>query len=217
MMKATSWGRGSLSHLDGPAIRSANQGDSRESIRRKMPILIMFERFARIASSLRFATLVPRNAIRKKGIQFGNPETTRANQVICANLRIDSRKLSEQLPCRSAEVKIFSVFLCQRCREIWCEILVKFTALRFPGFRCATENFTKISRQKRWEKKENFTQISLCRGAALSKSGHLRSRRDRILLTPPLPCTTRAVLTIVSQLRNAYLDAHTHRERGPPP
>ena len=40
---------------------------------------------------------------------------------------------SEQLSCRSAEVKIFSVFLCQRCREIWREILVKFSALRFPG------------------------------------------------------------------------------------
>ena len=47
--------------------------------------------------------------------------------------------ISEQLPCRSAEVKIFSVFLCQRCREIWREILVKFSALRFPGFGCATE------------------------------------------------------------------------------
>ena len=67
-----------------------------------------------------------------------------------------------QLPCRSAEVKFLSVFLCQRCREIWREILVKFTALRFPGFRCATENFTKISRQKRRER----TQISLCWGAA---------------------------------------------------
>ena len=32
------------------------------------------------------------------------------------------RKVSEQLPCRSAEVKFFSVFLCQRCREIWREI-----------------------------------------------------------------------------------------------
>ena len=27
-------------------------------------------------------------------------------------------EISEQLPCRSAEVKFFSVFLCQRCREI---------------------------------------------------------------------------------------------------
>ena len=69
---------------------------------------------------------------------------------------------SEQLPCRSAEVKNFSVFLCQRRREIWREILVKFSVLRFPGFGCATENFTKISHQKRCEKKnrkfhENFT------------------------------------------------------------
>ena len=60
---------------------------------------------------------------------------------------------SEQLPCRSAEVKIFSVFLCQRCREIWREILVKFSVLRFPGFGCARENFTKISRPKRCEKR----------------------------------------------------------------
>ena len=62
-------------------------------------------------------------------------------------------KFSEQLPCRSAEVKFFSVFLCQRCREIRREILVKFSVLRFPGFGCATENFTKISRQKRCEKR----------------------------------------------------------------
>ena len=61
---------------------------------------------------------------------------------------------SEQLPCRSAEVKNFSVFLCQRCREIWREVLVKFSALRFPGFGCATENFTKASRQKRCEKRK---------------------------------------------------------------
>ena len=60
-------------------------------------------------------------------------------------------QFSEQLPCRSAEVKIFSVFLCQRCSEIWREILVKFSVLRFPGFGCARENFTKISRQKRCE------------------------------------------------------------------
>ena len=61
---------------------------------------------------------------------------------------------SEQLPCRSAEVKFFSFFLCQRCREIWHEILVKFSVLRFPGFGCATENFTKISCQKRCEKRK---------------------------------------------------------------
>ena len=34
----------------------------------------------------------------------------------------------------------------QRCREIWREISVKFSALRFPGFGCVTENFTKFSR-----------------------------------------------------------------------
>ena len=61
---------------------------------------------------------------------------------------------SEQLPCRSAEVKFSSVFLCQRCREIWREILVKFSVLRFPGFGCTAENFTKISRQKRCEKRK---------------------------------------------------------------
>ena len=61
---------------------------------------------------------------------------------------------SEQLPCRSAEVNFSSVFLCQRCREIWREILVKFSVLRFPGFGCATENFSKISRQKRCEKRK---------------------------------------------------------------
>ena len=55
------------------------------------------------------------------------------------------KKSIEQLPCRSAEVKFFSVFRCQRCREIRREILVKFSVLPFPGFGCATENFTKIS------------------------------------------------------------------------
>ena len=61
---------------------------------------------------------------------------------------------SEQLPCRSVELKIFSVFLCQRCREIWREISVKLCVLRFPGFGCAAENFTKISRQKRCGKRK---------------------------------------------------------------
>ena len=51
-------------------------------------------------------------------------------------------------------MKFFSVFLCQRCREIWREILVKFSVLRFPEFGCARENFTKISRQKRCEKRK---------------------------------------------------------------
>ena len=68
--------------------------------------------------------------------------------------------ISEQLPCRSAEVKIFSVFLCQRCREIWHEIiiLVKFSVLRFPGFGCAREKFTKI-RVKNGKFHPNFTLL----------------------------------------------------------
>ena len=48
----------------------------------------------------------------------------------------------------------FLRFLCQRCREIWREILVKFSVLRFPGFGCARENFTNISLQKRCEKRK---------------------------------------------------------------
>ena len=71
--------------------------DSRESIRRKTPIFKTFERFAQIASNLRFAIFQPpRRAIRKKGVQFGNPATIRENQAIRANLRnsrrIDSRE-----------------------------------------------------------------------------------------------------------------------------
>ena len=34
----------------------------------------------------------PQSAIRKKGVQFGNPETIRKNQAIRANLQIDSRE-----------------------------------------------------------------------------------------------------------------------------
>ena len=51
--------------------------------------------------------------------------------VTCQNLKKALMKnnsrcfqcFSEQLPCRSAEVKFFSGFLGQRCREIWREIL----------------------------------------------------------------------------------------------
>ena len=73
-----------------------------------------------------------------------------------------SAGISEKLPCRSAEVKFFSVFLCQRCREIWREIWVKFSVLLFPRFGCATENFTKISRQKRCEKRKNLSRRVIC-------------------------------------------------------
>ena len=33
---------------------------------------------------------------------------------------------------------------------------MKFSMLRFPGFGCMTENFTKISRQKQCEKNGKF-------------------------------------------------------------
>ena len=63
--------------------------DSQES-----PYSITFERFARIASNMRFAFFSAPNAIRKKGVHLGNPEMIRANrlanQAIRANLRIDS-------------------------------------------------------------------------------------------------------------------------------
>ena len=58
--------------LDGQAIRNANRGDSRESIRRKTPIFITCERFARIASNLRFAIFGPPEArFAKKGFGSG--------------------------------------------------------------------------------------------------------------------------------------------------
>ena len=67
--------------------------DSRESIRRKKPIFITCERFARIASNLWFASFSPSKCdLQKKGVQFGNPKTIRENRAIRANLRIDSRK-----------------------------------------------------------------------------------------------------------------------------
>ena len=85
-------------------------------------------------------------------------------------------QISEQLPCRSVEVKFFSVFLCQRCCEIWCEILVKFSVLRFPGIGCARENSPTF--HVMW-KTENFTQISLCWGAALTDTMKIASTAFR--------------------------------------
>ena len=80
---------------------------------------------------------------------------------------------SGQLPCRSAEVKFFSVFLCQRCREIWREILVKFSVLRFPGFGCATENFTKSSRQKRCAKRKISCKFHSAKAQRCHRCDHL--------------------------------------------
>ena len=55
---------------------------------------ISCERFARIASNLRFAIFSHPQLDTQKGVQFGNPETIRENQVIFANLRMDSRDTS---------------------------------------------------------------------------------------------------------------------------
>ena len=76
--------------------------------------------------------------------------------------------LSEQLPCRSAEVKFFSVFLCQRCREIWREILVKFSGATFSRVWVCDGKFHQNFTSKTVWKTENFTQISLCWRAALT-------------------------------------------------
>ena len=78
--------------LDDPAIRNANRGNLREPIRanrfaEKTLFFITCERFARIASNLRFAIFSP-----PKRDSFGNPEMIRKNQAIRANLRIDSRE-----------------------------------------------------------------------------------------------------------------------------
>ena len=83
--------------LDGAAIRNANRGDSRESIRtNRFAEQLLFRNVRAIrANRLKPAIrkfLVPRNAIRKKGVQFGNPETIRENQAIRANLQIDSHE-----------------------------------------------------------------------------------------------------------------------------
>ena len=100
----------SVPNLDGPAIRNANRGDSRESIRRKKKnIFITCERFARIASNLRFAIFSPPppSPIRNKGVRFSNPETIRENQAIRANLRIDSRESGH---LRSKTPRLFAMF-----------------------------------------------------------------------------------------------------------
>ena len=62
-------------NLDGPAIRNANRGNSRESIlrkKKKKPYCHTFERFARIASNLRFAIFqCPETRFAKKGFSSG--------------------------------------------------------------------------------------------------------------------------------------------------
>ena len=104
--------------LDGLAIRNANRGDSSESIRtiefrRKKTIFIINVRASR-ANRPKPANrnlFVAWDAIRKKGVQFGNPETIRVNPAIRANLRIDSRE-SCNLSTKMCFSKFASLGLC---------------------------------------------------------------------------------------------------------
>ena len=93
----TEWGEFWEKNLQGLELRRVDDSQH-ESIRtnrfaRETPIFMMCERFARIASNIRNSQfLASRSAIRKKGVQFGNPGTICENQAIRANLRIDSRE-----------------------------------------------------------------------------------------------------------------------------
>ena len=80
--------------LHGLAIRNANQGDSRESIRRKTPIFITCERFARIASNLRVAIFNPLKRDSQKRGSVRGPSNDLRESGIHANLRIDSLESS---------------------------------------------------------------------------------------------------------------------------
>ena len=76
-----------VKNSDGTAIRNANSGDSRESIRRKKPNFhVLGIRANRLKPVIR-NIWPPRSAIRKKGVQFVNPEAIRENQAIRANLQ----------------------------------------------------------------------------------------------------------------------------------
>ena len=86
--------------LDGPAIRNANRDDSRESTRTDQ----FAEHNVRAIRANRTKpaiciSLVARDAIRKKGVQSGNPETIRVNQAIRANLQIDSHESGHLSSC----------------------------------------------------------------------------------------------------------------------
>ena len=82
-------------------------------------------------------------------------------------------------------MKFFSVFLCQKCREIWREIWVKFSVLRFPGFRCAAENFTKISCQKRCEKRKISRKFHSAGAQRWDNPGPQKKEREYIRQNRP--------------------------------
>ena len=107
--------------------------------------------------------------------------------------------------CRSAGVNFFSVFLCQSCRDIWRGILVKISVLRFPGFGGVRENFTKISRQKRCEKRKISRKFHSAGGATLSSFlPTLYSRSSLVKFSGPL-----RVEGLVGILHDVYCASQT--------
>ena len=99
-------GNGSLPrNLDGPPIRNANRGDSRELIRAtrfadKKPYFHNVWGDSRESPQTCDSHLFspPKRDSQKRGVQFGNPETIRKNRAIRANLRIDSRESGHLSP-----------------------------------------------------------------------------------------------------------------------
>ena len=93
----------------------------------------------------------------------------RKGSVVCA-IRAIKRQLcawfQKSHPGQNCRAKLFSVFLCQRCRDTWRdirrEILVKFSERHVFHAKTA------------WEM-ENFTQISLCWDVALTDVSYMVS------------------------------------------
>ena len=63
------------------------------------------KRFSRIVSNLRFGIFGPPSVIRQEGVQFRRSETIRKHQVICANLRLDSRESGHLRCCNATSLK----------------------------------------------------------------------------------------------------------------
>ena len=149
--------KNTLWHLDGMAIRNASRGDSREFIRanrfadKKKPYLhnVRAIRANRLKPALR-CCLVPRSAIRKKGVHFGNPETIRENQMIRANLRIDS--------CESGRVSSGTPIACSKM-TIFCEDILGWAPsepLADSGHSHSLELYTKLEIPWPWHKCQNL-------------------------------------------------------------
>ena len=66
-------------------------------------------------------------------------------------------------------MKFFFVFLCQRCREIWREIWREIFRATFSRVWVCEGKFHQNFTSKTVGKTENFTQISVCWGAALTR------------------------------------------------